>query len=142
MKTPRNLLIWGFSRARWARAEPGPAALRECLDAVDDRAWAVRECLARLAPDAAAQAALIKYGLAETVRQCQSAAAEPSGRGADAGAAREVRDSFAWFGNADMQSITPPLYCLYCVPEPSALPLRLRTAKLMCLGLPFPHTHA
>ena len=90
-------LIWGLPRARWARAESGPAALRECLDAVDDRTWAVRECLARLAPDAASQAALIDYGLAETARQCRSAA-EPGGRGADAGAAREVRNVFRGMG--------------------------------------------
>ncbi|KAK9831894.1 hypothetical protein WJX81_006720 [Elliptochloris bilobata] len=75
-------------QARWARVEPGPAALRECLDAVADRQWTVRECLARLAPDAAAQAALLDYGLAETERQATLGGRDP---GAEAGhGAREL----------------------------------------------------
>ena len=131
-----NLLIWGLPRARWARAEPGPAALRECLDAVADRAWAVRECLARLAPNAAAQAVLIDYGLAETGRQCQGAT-EPSGHGADAGAAREVRKCRCMVRQCrhaeqyDACSLLPSdIHCL----------LRPRTARLMCLDFPCPHT--
>ena len=90
-------------RARWAHAEPSPAALRECLDVVADRAWVARDCLTRLAPDAAAQAELIEYGLAETERQCRDTA-EPGGRGFGADAGREVRNSNAWLGNAEVRS--------------------------------------
>ena len=65
----------GRRRARWARAAAGAAAPAELLAAVADRRWAVRACLRRLAPDAAAQAALIEYGLAETERQAGPGAA-------------------------------------------------------------------
>lgn len=60
---------WGLDsdtvfKAAWMTEDRStPETISECLDKVSDKRWVVLQCLEHVAPDAAAQSAVIEYGL-------------------------------------------------------------------------------